>query len=77
MQFCFHFGDGGEDHVKKAYEVLKDGDMPLTMRSYFQLFQNGLKKISFKVKESLSLLAVRVRVAKYYQSSDVFIMEWI
>lgn len=25
MQFCFHFGDGSESHVKKAYEVLKDG----------------------------------------------------
>lgn len=24
MQFCFHFGEGGEIHVKKAYEVLKD-----------------------------------------------------
>ncbi len=24
MQFCFHFGDGGEEHVKNAYEVLKD-----------------------------------------------------
>ena len=25
MQFCFHFGEGGEEHVKNAYEVLKDG----------------------------------------------------
>ena len=25
MQFCFHFGEGGEEHVKKAYEVLKHG----------------------------------------------------
>ncbi len=25
MQFCFQLGDGGEAHVKKAYEVLKDG----------------------------------------------------
>lgn len=32
MQFCFHFGEGNEDIVKKAYEVLKDGaqiDFPL------------------------------------------------
>ena len=32
MQFCFHFGEGNEDKVTKAYEVLKDGatvDMPL------------------------------------------------
>lgn len=21
---CFHFGEGGEDHVKTAYEMLKD-----------------------------------------------------
>ncbi len=25
MQFCFYFGEGGEEHVKNAYEVLKDG----------------------------------------------------
>lgn len=25
MQFCFHFGAGNEELVKKAYEVLKDG----------------------------------------------------
>jgi len=25
MQFCFHFGAGGEDHVRHAYEVLKEG----------------------------------------------------
>lgn len=32
MQFCFHFGEGGESAVKKAYEALKDGaqiDLPL------------------------------------------------
>lgn len=32
MQFCFHFGDGNEEAVKKAYEVLKDGaqiELPL------------------------------------------------
>jgi len=32
MQFCFHFGEGNENKVTKAYEVLKDGatiDMPL------------------------------------------------
>ena len=25
MQFCFHFGEGEDEKVKKAYEVLKDG----------------------------------------------------
>jgi len=25
MQFCFHFGEDGEKHVQKAYEVLKNG----------------------------------------------------
>lgn len=25
MQFCFHLGEGEEEHVKTAYEVLKDG----------------------------------------------------
>ena len=25
MQFCFDFGEGGEEHVKNAYDVLKDG----------------------------------------------------
>ncbi len=32
MQFCFHFGEGNEEIVRKAYDVLKDGakiDMPL------------------------------------------------
>lgn len=24
MQFCFHFGEGGEEHVRHAYEVLKE-----------------------------------------------------
>ena len=24
MQFCFHFGEGGEEYVKKAYEVLRE-----------------------------------------------------
>lgn len=25
MQFCLHYGEGDEDKVKKAYEILKDG----------------------------------------------------
>ena len=25
MQFCFHFGPGGEEKVRQAYEVLKTG----------------------------------------------------
>ena len=25
MMFCFHFGEGGEMHVRRAYEVLKQG----------------------------------------------------
>lgn len=25
MQFCFHFGEGGEDKVLKAYDLLKEG----------------------------------------------------
>lgn len=25
MMFCFHFGAGGEENVRKAYEVLKEG----------------------------------------------------
>ncbi|MDP4094102.1 MAG: VOC family protein [Bacillota bacterium] len=25
MQFCFHYGEGNEDVVKKAYEILKEG----------------------------------------------------
>lgn len=32
MQFCFHFGEGNEETVRKAYEVLKEGaqiDFPL------------------------------------------------
>ena len=24
MQFCFHFGEGGEENVRKAYEALKE-----------------------------------------------------
>jgi PhnB protein len=33
MMFCLHFGDGGEEHVKTAYDVLKEGAItcsPLT-----------------------------------------------
>ena len=25
MQFCFHYGEGNEDMVTQAYEILKDG----------------------------------------------------
>ena len=25
MQFCLHYGEGGEDKVRKAYEVLQEG----------------------------------------------------
>jgi len=25
MQFCFHYGEGNEDMVKQAYEILKEG----------------------------------------------------
>lgn len=25
MQFCFHYGEGNEDSVKQAYELLKEG----------------------------------------------------
>ena len=25
MQFCFHFGEGGEEQVRHAYQVLRDG----------------------------------------------------
>jgi PhnB protein len=25
MQFCFHYGEGNEDMVKHAYEILKEG----------------------------------------------------
>lgn len=25
MQFCLHFGEGGEAHVERAYAVLKEG----------------------------------------------------
>ena len=25
MQFCFHFGEGSEDIIKRAYDVLKEG----------------------------------------------------
>lgn len=32
MQFCLHYGEGNEDQVKQAYEILKEGSqilMPL------------------------------------------------
>lgn len=25
MMFCFHFGEGGEENVRRAYEILKEG----------------------------------------------------
>ena len=25
MQFCFHFGEDGEQHVRQAYDMLKEG----------------------------------------------------
>ena len=30
MQFCLHFGEGGEENVKTAYDVLKEGAMNCT-----------------------------------------------
>jgi PhnB protein len=30
MQFCLHFGEGKEEFVKKAYDVLKEDCMKLT-----------------------------------------------
>ena len=29
MQFCFHYGEGNEDKVKQAYEILKEGSQIL------------------------------------------------
>jgi len=31
MQFCLHFGEGKEEIVKKAYDVLKENCMKLTV----------------------------------------------
>ncbi|HBN86156.1 MAG TPA: VOC family protein [Clostridiales bacterium] len=30
MMFCFHFGEGGEENVKTAYEVLKEKALSFT-----------------------------------------------
>ena len=36
MQFCFHFGEGNEVIVKKAYDLLKDGaDISYTLGPCF------------------------------------------
>ncbi len=40
MQFCFHMGEGGEEAVRNAYAVLKDGatvDYPLGRVDYSPL----------------------------------------
>lgn len=40
MQFCFHFGEGGEENVRHAYEILKEGgciDFPMGPCEYSPL----------------------------------------
>ena len=51
MQFCFHYGEGNEDKVKQAYELLKDGSeilFPLGPCDFSQLCADFIDKFGVR-----------------------------
>lgn len=51
MQFCLHYGEGGEDCVKKAYEVLKEGAtvlIPLAPCEYSPLMADFIDRFGVR-----------------------------
>lgn len=47
MQFCLHYGEGNEDKIRKAYEVLKEDAnilMPLAPCEYSSLMADFIDK---------------------------------
>ncbi len=51
MQFCFHYGEGNEDMVKQAYEVLKEGSeilFPLGPCDFSPLFTDFIDKFGVR-----------------------------
>lgn len=51
MQFCLHYGEGNEDMVRKAYEVLKDGatiHMPLAPCEFSPLMADLIDKFGIR-----------------------------
>jgi len=51
MQFCFHYGEGNEDMVKRAYEVLKEGSeilFPLGPCDFSSLFTDFIDKFGVR-----------------------------
>lgn len=51
MQFCFHYGEGNEDMVKHAYEILKKGSeilFPLGPCDFSPLFTDFIDKFGVR-----------------------------
>ncbi|SHJ89750.1 PhnB protein [Clostridium amylolyticum] len=51
MQFCFHYGEGNEDMVTQAYEVLKEGSeilFPLGPCDFSPLFTDFIDKFGVR-----------------------------
>lgn len=51
MQFCLHFGEGKEDIVQKAFDVLKDGAeilYPLSPTEYSPLLTDFIDKFGVR-----------------------------
>jgi PhnB protein len=51
MQFCLHFGEGEEDKVQRAFEVLKDGAeilYPLSPCDYSTLMADFIDKFGIR-----------------------------
>ncbi|MBU5593156.1 VOC family protein [Clostridium sp. MSJ-4] len=51
MQFCFHYGEGNEDMVKQAYEILKEDSeilFPLGPCDFSPLFVDFIDKFGVR-----------------------------
>lgn len=51
MQFCFHYGEGNENMVKQAYEMLKEGSeilFPLGTCDFSPLFADFIDKFGVR-----------------------------
>lgn len=51
MQFCFHYGEGNEDMVRQAYEILKEGSeilFPLGSCDFSSLYADFIDKFGIR-----------------------------